>query len=76
LPQFIDPRRGSVLLQAVVLGGIHIALSLICNGCAAIAAGSIARFLAQSPGWLKMQRWFMGTVLTALAVDMLRESRR
>ena len=76
LPQFIDPQRGSVLLQAVVLGGIHITLSLAANGSAAIAAGSISRFLAESPGWLKMQRWFMGTVLTALAVNMLRESRR
>lgn len=76
LPQFIDPQRGSVLLQAVVLGGIHITLSLAANGSAAIAAGSISHFLAESPGWLKMQRWFMGTVLTALAVNMLRESRR
>ncbi|HEY4127086.1 MAG TPA: LysE family translocator [Gammaproteobacteria bacterium] len=76
LPQFIDPRRGSVLLQALVLGSIHITLSLTANGCAAIAAGNISRFLARSPSWLKAQRWFMGTVLTALAVNMLRESRR
>lgn len=76
LPQFIDPRRGSVLLQALVLGGIHIMLSLMANGSAALAAGGISRFLAKSPGWLKVQRWFMGTVLTALAVNMLRESRR
>lgn len=76
LPQFIDPQRGSVLLQAVVLGGIHITLSLMANGSAALAAGGISRFLAESPGWLKVQRWFMGTVLTALAVNMLRESRR
>ncbi|HSN17736.1 MAG TPA: LysE family translocator [Gammaproteobacteria bacterium] len=76
LPQFIDPRRGSVLLQALVLGCIHISLSLTANGTAAIAAGAISRFLARSPGWLRFQRWFMGTVLTALAVNMLRESRR
>jgi threonine/homoserine/homoserine lactone efflux protein len=76
LPQFIDPHRGSVLLQALVLGGIHITLSLMANGSAAIAAGSISRFLARSPTWLKAQRWFMGTVLTALAVNILRESRR
>lgn len=76
LPQFIDPHRGSVLPQALVLGCIHIALSLMANGSAAIAAGGISRFLARSPAWLKAQRWFMGTVLTALAVNMLRESRR
>ena len=76
LPQFIDPQRGSVLLQALVLGGIHITLSLMANGSAAIAAGGISRFLQRSPSWLKLQRWFMGAVLTALAVNILRESRR
>lgn len=76
LPQFIDPRRGSVLLQALVLGGIHISLSLMANGSAALAAGGISRFLMRSPTWLKVQRWFMGAVLTALAVNILRESRR
>ncbi|HEX2669104.1 MAG TPA: LysE family translocator [Gammaproteobacteria bacterium] len=76
LPQFIDPRRGSVLPQALVLGCIHITLSLLANGSAALAAGGISRFLAKSPVWLRLQRWFMGTVLTALAVNMLRESRR
>lgn len=76
LPQFVDPRRGSVLLQAVVLGCIHICLSLLANGFAALAAGGIARFLARSPGWVRTQRWFMGTVLSALAVNMLSESRR
>ena len=46
------------------------------NGGIVLTAGSIARFLAHSPRWLKLQRWFMGAVLTGLAVDMLRESRR
>jgi threonine/homoserine/homoserine lactone efflux protein len=76
LPQFIDPQRGSVLLQALVLGCIHIMLSLMANGSAAIAAGGISRFLARRPVWLRLQRWFMGAVLTALAVNILRESRR
>jgi len=76
LPQFIDPQRGSVLLQAAVFGCIHITLSTLANGTAAIAAGRISRCLAQNPLWLKLQRWFMGTVLAALAVNMLRESRR
>ncbi len=76
LPQFIDPQRGSVLTQAMVLGGIHIFLSTAANGSVAIAAGAISRFLAENPLWLRMQRWFMGTVLAALALGMLRESRR
>jgi threonine/homoserine/homoserine lactone efflux protein len=76
LPQFIDPSRGSVLLQSVTLGGIQIFISMTVNGIIAVTAGSISVFLAKNPRWLRLQRWFMGAVLTGLAVNMLRESRR
>lgn len=76
LPQFIDPARGSVLTQSLALGTLEIGISMLVNGGIVLTAGSIARFLGRSPRWLKLQRWFMGAVLTGLAVDMLRESRR
>lgn len=76
LPQFVDPTRGSVLLQSVVLGGMQICISLTVNGVIALTAGSVARFLERSPRWLLAQRWFMGTMLTAFAVNMLCEARR
>ena len=76
LPQFIDPARGSVLTQSIVLGSLQILVSVTINGIIAATAGSISNFLARSPRWLLVQRWFMGTVLAALAVNMLRESRR
>lgn len=76
LPQFIDPAQGSVLSQSLALGTLEIVISMLVNGSIVLTAGSIARFLARSPRWLKLQRWFMGAVLTGLAVDMLRESRR
>lgn len=76
LPQFVDPVRGSVLEQSIVLGSLQIMISMLVNGGIAATAGTISNFLAKSPRWLMLQRWFMGTVLTALAVNMLRESRR
>lgn len=75
LPQFIDPERG-VLLQSVVLGTVQIAVSVSVNALIALAAGSIATFLAARPLWLVIQRWLMGTVLAALAVRMATEARR
>jgi len=59
-----------------VLGCIQITVGVTINGLVAASAGAIAGFLARSPLWLRAQRWFMGTVLTGLAVNMLRESRR
>ena len=76
LPQFIDPERGSVLMQSVVLGFTQIAVSISVNALIAVAAGSIAVFLTSRPTWALLQRWIMGTVLAALAVRMACESRR
>jgi threonine/homoserine/homoserine lactone efflux protein len=76
LPQFIDPGAGSVLTQSLALGATQIAISVAVNAMIAVAAGSIALFLAERPTWLKLQRWLMGTVLAGLAVRMALESRR
>jgi threonine/homoserine/homoserine lactone efflux protein len=76
LPQFIDPAQGNVLVQSVVLGFTQISISVSVNAMIAMAAGSIALFLAQRPTWLLVQRWLMGTVLAGLAVRMAFETRR
>ncbi|HEY6922681.1 MAG TPA: LysE family translocator [Steroidobacteraceae bacterium] len=76
LPQFIDPARGSVLAQSLVLGGLQIAISLGVNALIATGAGTIASFLGSRPAWLAVQRWLMGTVLAGLGLRMAFESRR
>jgi threonine/homoserine/homoserine lactone efflux protein len=76
LPQFIDPARGHVLGQSVALGSLQILISLSVNAMIAIAAGSIAGFLAQRPTWILVQRYLMGTVLAGLAIRMATEARR
>ncbi|MFE0015633.1 LysE family translocator [Mesorhizobium sp. NPDC059054] len=76
LPQFIDPEKGQVLSQLLVLGVTQITISLSVNAIIAITAGSIAVFLAGRPLWMLVQRWLMGTVLAALAVRMATESQR
>ena len=76
LPQFIDPAQGSVLAQALALGTTQIAVSVTINTVIAIAAGSVAMFLARRPFWLLIQRWMMGGVLTGLALKMALEQRR
>lgn len=76
LPQFIDPARGSVLTQSLVLGSLQIVISLGVNALIAVAAGTIAAFLGTRPLWMVVQRWFMGTVLAGLGLRMALESRR
>jgi threonine/homoserine/homoserine lactone efflux protein len=76
LPQFIDPDRGSVLVQSLVFGITQIMISVSVNALIAVSAGSIAGFLASRPAWLLVQRWLMGTVLAAFAVRMATEAQR
>jgi threonine/homoserine/homoserine lactone efflux protein len=70
LPQFIDPDRGSVLSQSLVLGFTQITISVGVNCMIAITAGSISTFLKNRPFWQEAQRWLMGTVLAGLAIRM------
>ncbi|MGJ4939918.1 LysE family translocator [Bradyrhizobium sp. HKCCYLS1011] len=76
LPQFIDPAAGSVLTQSLVLGAIQIAISISINAAIAMAAGTIALFLATRPSWALVQRYLMGPVLAGLAMRMAFEARR
>ena len=76
LPQFIDPGRGSVLIQALALGSVQIVISLSVNALIAAAAGTLASFLGSRPLWMVAQRWLMGTVLAGLGLRMAFESRR
>jgi threonine/homoserine/homoserine lactone efflux protein len=76
LPQFIEPARGHILSQSLILGSLQILISLSVNAMVAIAAGSIAAFLAGRPLWITIQRYLMGTVLAGLALRMAAEARR
>lgn len=75
LPQFIHPAQGNVLGQSLTLGFSQIVISMLVNGGIIFTAGTIASFLACRPGWQKVQRWLMGTVLAGLALKMLVDKR-
>lgn len=66
LPQFLDPGRGSVALQALVLGGLFVAIALISDSMWALASGSAAEWLKQQPIAVRVERWVSGTVFLGL----------
>jgi threonine/homoserine/homoserine lactone efflux protein len=75
LPQFIDPDRGSVAAQSLVLGAVQIGIALTVNTLIVVFAGSLSAFLVARPTWLRVQRYLMGGVLGALAVRLATERR-
>jgi threonine/homoserine/homoserine lactone efflux protein len=75
-PQFIDPERGSVFVQSLVLGATQMSVSFTVNLLIALSAARIASWFARNPLWLAMQRYLMGFVLAALALRLVFEEKR
>jgi threonine/homoserine/homoserine lactone efflux protein len=67
-PQFVDPAAGSVLMQSVALGIVHVSVSTLIDGALVTVAGLLAGWFARRPGWLKVQRWFLGGAFGVLAI--------
>ncbi|GAB3934768.1 LysE family translocator [Micromonospora vulcania] len=76
LPQFIDPARGHLAAQSLVLGLTQIAVALTVNTLIVLTAGTLAGFFARRPTWLRVQRWVTGTALAALAVRIAADRSR
>lgn len=75
-PQFLHPDRGSVLWQSAVLGVVQIGTSGLVNLLMVLGAAGITRLLSRSEGWLRAQRYLMGSVLALLAVRIAADSRK
>lgn len=75
LPQFIQPEGGSVLFQSFLLGGIQTFIAGGMNLLIMFSAGSMAAWFAVNKRWLQVQRYFMGFVLAAIALHLLRQHR-
>lgn len=69
-PQFIKTENGSVFIQSIELGIAQALVSFCINALVILSAAKLASFFTKKPFWLRIQRWFMGTVLTALAIKM------
>lgn len=74
--QFLDPARGSVWAQSMVLGFTQIAISCVVNTLIIHGAGWIAGWFRQKPFWTRVQRWFMATVLGGLALKLALSERK
>ena len=68
LPQFIDPARGSVEAQVLILGGISIVLGIIMEVGYALLAGSMGDWLRENVRFLRAQRYVAGTTLIGLGL--------
>lgn len=69
-PQFIKPEYGSIFAQSLELGIIQVLISFSINFIIVLTAAKVAVFFSNNPVWIKVQKWFMASVLTYLAIKM------
>ena len=69
-PLFIKPGHGSVMSQSLQLGATHVIICFSVYFVIIMMASKAAQFFARRPSWIKLQKWFMASVLAGLAVKM------
>jgi len=75
-PQFVDPARGSVLVQSLMLAAVQIAIDGFGDMLFVLAASGAARWLAERPAWVAVQRWVLGGVFAGIALKLALDSRK
>ena len=76
IPQFVDPARGPVLLQFLVLGGVLISGGLVINGMVGVFAGGLGQALARSTRLERVLRWASAGIFFALAARLAFDTRK
>ena len=76
LPQFLDPSRGHLGLQSLILGLGQLTVGVVMNGVFVITAGSVAVFLSRRPTWMRIHRYLTGTALAVFALRLATDRAR
>jgi threonine/homoserine/homoserine lactone efflux protein len=76
LPQFVDPTRGPLHWQILVLGFTFMGLGILSDGMFALVAGAAGDFLRRSRRVLGFQRWFAGASFIGLGVTAALAGRK
>lgn len=70
LPQFVDPSRGQVPAQFLVLGACFLALEIVVDGTVGLAAGRVRRILAARPRAARGVEVVSGSVFLGLGAKL------
>ena len=74
-PQFVDPARGSVLLQSLVLAVTQLVIVVAGDSACVAAATGARRWFAARPGWGRWSKRALAGVFAALAARLAIQSR-
>ena len=75
LPQFVNPRNGSVLLQFLLLAAVLSVMDIVYESALAFAAGALVRRFAANPGLTAWRHRLTGAVRVALGLRLAFAAR-
>jgi threonine/homoserine/homoserine lactone efflux protein len=75
IPQFVDPAKGVVALQFVVLGFVSVALNTLADIVVAFAANGIRKGAAARPALIRRLREASGAAMIALGIGLALAKR-
>lgn len=76
LPQFVDRSAGHVPLQMLLLGGLFIAIAVLCDSTWALAAGTARTWLAHSPRRLELIGGAGGLAMIGIGASLAITGRK
>jgi len=75
LPQFVDARRGNVVLQILLLGLIFNVGGTLVNLAVAYAGGTLGKLLRRNQSIARLQRRFTGLIFVGLGLRLAWQRR-
>jgi threonine/homoserine/homoserine lactone efflux protein len=74
-PQFVDPARGSVLVQSLLLAITQLVIVVAGDSVCVFVATGARRWFASRPGWGRWSKRALAGVFAALAARLAFQSR-
>jgi threonine/homoserine/homoserine lactone efflux protein len=68
LPQFVNPARGPVQQQIIILGIIFVSMAVVSDSMYALAAGTVGELLSSSAQVARVQKYLAGTIYISLGI--------
>jgi threonine/homoserine/homoserine lactone efflux protein len=68
LPQFVNPARGAVAGQMLLLGALFVLLASCTDSLYALLGSTVGKFLTRNTGFRRLQRYVTGSIYIVLGV--------
>lgn len=75
-PQFLKTEYSSIFFQSLQLGIIQTCVSFSINFLIVLFAARMSSWFTQHPFWVKIQKWFMASILSELALRMVLDKNK